>query len=67
MHIGDVVKVLEGENHNEFEDIVAIFDNRVAVMGLAMTPISQLKIEKVVKSHKELESGMSAGKYGDFT
>lgn len=55
--IGDIVHVAEDSGHNECEGIVAIFTNRVGVMGLGSTPISKLKIIKIVKSHKDIDVG----------
>lgn len=47
----------EGLGHNECEGIVAIFTNRVGVMGLGSISISELKIIKIIKSHKDIDVG----------
>ena len=55
--VGDVVEVAEGVYHNACKGVVAVFGNKVAVMGLATTPVSELPIISIIKSHKELTAG----------
>lgn len=55
--VGDIVHVGEGSNINECTNIVVIFGNKIAVMGLGATPLSQLNIISIVQSHKVLKAG----------
>ena len=49
-----MVKVSQGSYYNECEGVVAIFIDNIGVMGLGTIPISELTIEKIITSHKDL-------------
>lgn len=55
--IGDVVKISKGDNHNESEGVVGIFEDKISVMGFARTPLSQLPVKEITLSHTELSEG----------
>lgn len=55
--VGDIVHVGKGSNNNECTNVVLIFGNNIAVMGLGATPLSQLNIISVVQSHNVLKAG----------
>lgn len=57
--IGDVVKVAEGSNNDECEGVVGIITDKISVMGLGATPISELEVVEIIHSHKNLEVGSS--------
>lgn len=53
--IGDIVKVKKDKHYNECEGIVAVFENKIAIMGLASRQIDTLEVTEIVQSHKELK------------
>ena len=55
--VGDVVRVVKGSNHHASKGVVAIFGNKLSVMGLAGSPLSYYTVEEIVQSHKELTDG----------
>ena len=55
--VGDTVRVGEGSNNNPTEGVVAVFHDKISVMGLGATRISQLNILEITKSHTDLQSG----------
>lgn len=56
--IGDVVKVEEGDNNQESKSVVGIFDaQRISVMGLGRTPLSELTVSEIISSHAILKDG----------
>lgn len=55
--VGDIVHVGEGSNNIECKNVVAVFGNKIAVMGLGATPLSQLNIISIVQSHNVLKAG----------
>lgn len=55
--VGDIVKVAKGRNNSECTNLVAIFGNKIGVMGIASNPISQYDVVEIVQSHKELTEG----------
>lgn len=57
IHVGDVVRVAETDFNSECTNVVAIFGDRISVMGLAAEPLSKLNVVEIVQSYKELEIG----------
>lgn len=55
--VGDVVRVAKGSNNSECTNVVGIFTDKFAVMGLAADPISHYNILEIVHSHEELTEG----------
>lgn len=68
VRVGDIVRVAEGSNNNECINIVGVFRNKISVMGLGSTPISELNVVEIIQSHEELQVGSKLdNKYnGDF-
>lgn len=57
VRVGDIVTVEKGRNNSETTNLVAVFGNKVSIMGLAGSPLSHYKIAKIVQSHSVLTEG----------
>lgn len=51
LHLGDVVKLKEGEHNREGKGVVMLWSSDVIISGYGLVPIDRLEIDSIVCSH----------------
>lgn len=59
LHIGDVVKLKEGEHNREGKGVVMLWGSNVIIGGYGLVPIDKLEIDSIICSHDSSDDDLN--------